>query len=174
MSTICFHRLFAFQPRSLLISRKYAGKLHLLTARLIWFLSYIFVNWWKLPLEIATRWILFLDMRPCYCTTKAGRPDTFSSGFISEHGKSSFSWESPLSFLGTNVEADSFICIRGFWLTSNDAVPPSKIFLSDDFMVASRTVSSWRNTCLLSGVSLTSRYYLIMENESLKDDEWNN
>ena len=108
------------------------------------------------------------------CTTKAGRPDTFSSGFISQHQKSSFPWESPLPFLGTNVEADSFICIRGFSLTSNDAVSSSKIFLSGDFMVASRTLSSWRNTCLLSGVSLASRHHLIMENESLKDDEWNN
>ena len=102
-------------------------------------------------------------------TFKAGsRPDTFSSCSISEHWRSSFPWESPLPFLGTKVEADSFICIRGFWLTSNDAVPPSKIFLSGDFMVASRTLSSWRNTCLLSGVSLTSSHHLIMENESWK------
>ena len=101
-------------------------------------------------------------------TFKAGRPDTFASCSLSEHWRSSFRWESPLPFLGTNVEADSFTCIRGSWLTSNDAVPPSKIFLSGDFMVASRTLSSWRNTCLLSGVSLTSRHHLIMENESWK------
>ena len=42
-------------------------------------------------------------------TTEAGWSDTFSSWLVLEHWRFSFPWESPLQFLGTNVEADSFI-----------------------------------------------------------------